>query len=257
MRPDGRQIEVIGHAGAGGFFPHNSAASLRKAIELGVDRIEVDILIALDEVLILTHDASLIVDGATRETRELALDQLKIVLSGVLTLDEAVEMSGDDFPLLLDIKGRHFSGALIRAIGSSPQGRRMSACGVFARTLRELKRTYPSMKVGLSRGHSITKLPGRPAQRIGGALLSAAQALTLPLQAKWCGSSEVMIYHMMCTKLIVTVCHLAGLRVNVWTVDEPGDICRVLSSGVDGIISNRPDRVMTIMTEKGYSRLAK
>ncbi len=250
-----RMVEVIGHAGAAGFFPHNSRDSLAKAIELGVDRIEVDILTALDDVLILSHDASLVYEGSLQETRNLRLDELQVILTGLLTLEDAIEMTGDRFPLLLDIKARHISGPLIAAIEATPAKHRLSACGVFARTLRQLRQTFPTMQVGLSRGHSLTRLRNRYLERIGGILLSAPQSFTLTLSAKWCGAREVMIYHQMCTRLMVFACHLAGLRVNVWTVDEPRDMRRVLASGADGIISNRPDLVMEVLTNRGYRRI--
>jgi glycerophosphoryl diester phosphodiesterase len=42
--------------------------------------------------------------------------------------------------------------------------------------------------------------------------------------------------------------HNAGLSVNPWTVDEPADIARMIDLGVDGIITNTPDRVVTART---------
>ena len=45
--------------------------------------------------------------------------------------------------------------------------------------------------------------------------------------------------------------HALGLRVVVWTVNENQDIERLLALGVDGIISDRPDRVRTAMAARG------
>ncbi len=252
---NGRAVEVIGHAGAAGFFPHNSADSLNKAIELGVDRIEVDILTAAGDVLILAHDASMLIDGAKRHTHALELTELRSVLDGMLTLEEAIEMTADRIPLLLDIKGRHYAGPLIRAIGSTPHGRNMSACGVHGRTLRELGRAYPEMSIGLSRGHSLNKVKPRFLQRVVGSVLSVAQIPTLIGVAKWCGAREVMIQHHICTRALVWAAHLAGLRVNAWTVDLPSEMRRVLRSGADGIISNRPDLVFDEMMAGDYRRI--
>ncbi len=42
-----------------------------------------------------------------------------------------------------------------------------------------------------------------------------------------------------------------GLRVVVWTVDEPADMRRLMESGVDGIVSDFPDRLRAMMSERG------
>lgn len=254
MRP--RKVEVIGHAGAAGFHPHNSRDSILKAVELGVDRIEVDLLTARNDALILSHDANVLIDGALQETRALTLDQVRVVLTGLVTLEEAIELTGNSYPLLLDIKGRHLAAPLIAAIGDSPDHMRMSACGTFGRTLRDLKRRYPAMRIGLSRGHSVTKVKPPWLQPIAGAIVSLAQIPSLTVTARWFGAREVMIYHHICTRPLVMACHLARLRVNVWTVDEPADIRRVLRNGADGVISNYPDRVIEALAEAGLSRLS-
>ena len=47
--------------------------------------------------------------------------------------------------------------------------------------------------------------------------------------------------------------HALGLRVVVWTVNLPDDIAKMLDLGVDGIISDRPDRVRTAMAARAMS----
>ena len=45
------------------------------------------------------------------------------------------------------------------------------------------------------------------------------------------------------TRELVRDAHAGGLQVNVWTANEPDDIARIAALGVDGIISNWPERV--------------
>lgn len=50
-------------------------------------------------------------------------------------------------------------------------------------------------------------------------------------------------YHRRIDAVYVYKAHAEGLRVYPWTVNDPGDICRVVGFGVDGVISDYPDRV--------------
>jgi glycerophosphoryl diester phosphodiesterase len=45
------------------------------------------------------------------------------------------------------------------------------------------------------------------------------------------------------TRELVEAAHAASLQVNVWTANEPADIARIAALGVDGIVSNWPERV--------------
>jgi glycerophosphoryl diester phosphodiesterase len=52
---------------------------------------------------------------------------------------------------------------------------------------------------------------------------------------------------------LVDESHRLGLKVVVWTVDEPADMARMIDMGVDGIISDRPDLLRKAAAEKGIA----
>ena len=54
--PAPRSVEVIGHGGAGFYFPGNSRQSIERALEIGVDRIEFDVQRSAGDELVLVHD---------------------------------------------------------------------------------------------------------------------------------------------------------------------------------------------------------
>jgi glycerophosphoryl diester phosphodiesterase len=58
------------------------------------------------------------------------------------------------------------------------------------------------------------------------------------------------------TPALIRAVHRQGLDVHVWTVNEPADMERLLSWGVDGIISDRPDLLAAVLSERyGRKRL--
>ena len=110
--PD-HEIQIIGHAGAAGFHPRNSLASIEKALELGVDRIEIDVLSTREDTLVLVHDTQIMFNERRGPVRGLSLDEVRISIPGALTLEDAHQLTSGKIPLLIDIKGRHYVQSLI------------------------------------------------------------------------------------------------------------------------------------------------
>ncbi|MBA2633757.1 MAG: glycerophosphodiester phosphodiesterase [Chloroflexi bacterium] len=54
------------------------------------------------------------------------------------------------------------------------------------------------------------------------------------------------------TPELVAEAHEAGLAVVPWTIDDPATMESLIDAGVDGIITNYPDRLRTILAERGY-----
>ena len=52
-------------------------------------------------------------------------------------------------------------------------------------------------------------------------------------------------------KKMVQAAHAIGMHVHVWTINEPAEMHRMLEIGVDGIITDRPDLLNVVLTERG------
>ncbi len=75
---------------------------------------------------------------------------------------------------------------------------------------------------------------------------------SVPRLVKAAGGAIWSPYHGDLDAAALREAHALGLRVVVWTVNEPADIDRLLGLGVDGIISDRPDRVRSAIAARGW-----
>lgn len=240
-----RRIEINGHAGAAGFFRFNTEHSILRAMEFDVDRIEIDVVATGDGTLVLHHDLDISFDGRVVPVADLSLAEIQQIDPEILTLDRAVGLTGFRIPLLVDIKGRGYEDLLADALRNILSKGPVYACSTHARSLRILRNAVPPLPTGLSRGHSLTRVPGNDRTREAtGNLISVMQIPSLFSLADWCGANAVMIQHYICSAILVRLARQRGYHVNVWTVDRPVDIQRVIGRGVDSITSNRPDLVM-------------
>lgn len=248
--------EVIGHAGADGFFPPNTEQSFRKAIELGVDRIECDVSGDFDRILFLVHDQIVLFDGSRRNVRTLSLEQLRQIDPLILALEELLEITRGKTPLLLDLKARGLEQELILASRTLRDAEDdVSVSSTHARTLRAIARAVPEMRVGLSRGHWLTRISNGRLRRLAGWGEGLLQIIPLLVIGKWCHATELMLQFRLCVPPLVRVMHGAGFRIYAWTPDQADEFTTLLERGVDGIITHRPDRLIDTMAATGIPRL--
>ena len=248
-RGDGRVLRV-GHRGAAALAPENTLRSLERALELGVDLVEFDVLDLRDGALVLAHSDDLheVSHGAARgRVRTRTLEELRRVTPELATLDEALAFLAARAPrvgLQIDLKWvgyeqeavealrRH--GTLERTVVSSFSADSLRAVGGFAPELA-LGLSYPWDQRGLSRRRAAAPL-------VRGA--AAALRRTLPLRiGAWlerAGASAAMLHHSVVSRATVERCHTRGAAVFAWTVDDPRVLRALVAAGVDGVITNDP-----------------
>ncbi|HET8523953.1 MAG TPA: glycerophosphodiester phosphodiesterase [Thermomicrobiales bacterium] len=255
--PDpGHIIEVIGHGGAGDFYPGNTRQSIEKALELVVDRIEIDIQRSADGDLVLVHDDELTTaSGKKVPVAQIPTEHLRSLLPGFLTFREVVKLVDDQVPFLLDVKNPGYEQEIIDAIHHWDLGCCISASSTHVTVLKRLRDAYPDIRLALSTGHMASGMPTRVGRTVMRTALRAVTPHPLAFAAKQCGATAVTVFHRVCTRQLVEVCHQHHLRVLVWTVDRPQSIRRAISLGVDGITSNRPDLVWEELIAAGHPDL--
>lgn len=229
----------IGHRGARGHAPENTLASVRKAIALGADWIEVDVY-WLDGELVVFHDQHL---ERTTNGKGLLMaqpfDQLRRLDAGngeqIPTLAEVfatVAAGSERVGINVELKGLGTAEPVVRFLQAGPlRGEVWDLSRVVLSCFRwdELARVRaiaPEIRLGAL----LAELPPGgvgaaivQAQAIGAWSLNPAQAIVTPA--------------------LVQAAQAAGLQVWVFTVNEPGEIARLGRMGVDGLFSDYPERV--------------
>ena len=217
----------IGHRGAAGRAPENTLASLEKAIALGADLVEFDVQRTRDGYLVLIHDKTVdrTTDG-TGSVSRMTLATLRTLHAGdgqrVPTLEEALQVANGRVGLIPEIKAEGIGEQVAAAVRHSGFSGPVIYASFHHPELLSVRRAEPSPTTMAL----FKKLPKQPIARV-----REAKAASVGLRRDTV------------TERVVDMFHAAGLRVFVYTVNEPSDIQRMRALKVDGIISDFPERI--------------
>jgi glycerophosphoryl diester phosphodiesterase len=206
--------------------------SFKAAVEAGVDLIETDLRCTADGAIICFHDAEIqgiAVDALSfAECRERSV--LPIVLFsefvefcfGKVGMNVEVKEAGFEMPIL-DIFSRRDTSlpAVIKSF-------RPTAVEIFARSLTDVP-------VGL-----LIDTPGhRP--------FSADERYQIIQQALALGAEFLSPWHGLVDDALLAALNDAGLSLICWTVDEEADMQHLVEAGIQGIVSNYPERLINLL----------
>jgi len=149
-----------------------------------------------------------------------------------------------------------FATALVLAIRNAGLSSRASIQSFDWRTLKEVGRLAPEIPrahLTIEGGNSDNVQRGQPGASpwLGG--LDADDHPSTPALVKAAGGQIWSPFWRNVTPDLVTETHKLGLQVIPWTVNEPAEMERLIAMGVDGLISDYPDRLRTAMQARGLS----
>tara|TARA_X000001036_G_C20650480_1_gene794786 strand:+ start:442 stop:1167 length:726 start_codon:yes stop_codon:yes gene_type:complete len=224
---------VIGHRGAKGHLAENTLPSIDKAMYLGVDGVEIDIFRCASGELVVFHDQTLEkLTNATGYIEQLDLDSIRKieVLGGftIPTLEEVLNLIDGQVSLNIELKGSQtalLTDSLLKVFFMQEA---WSAEKILISSFNwdELKVFYNINKevpiAVLTEDDPIDAIP-------------VAQSL----KAKAINPNFKSL-----TKENVDKIKKVGIQIFPWTVNQPDDISRMIDLGVDGIITDFPERVI-------------
>jgi glycerophosphoryl diester phosphodiesterase len=238
----------IGHRGAAALEAENTLASLRRAVELGVDFVEFDVLDLADGTLVLAHSDDLFEvshGAAAGRVRPLRLEELREVAPALPTFEDALELfSGLEVGLHVDVKCLRHGRDVAAALRRHGLVERAVASSHWPPTLADLRAEEPALAVGITYPEDRRGLARRPllAPLVPAVVAVLARVLPrrLPRWLRVTGASVAMLHYAVVSPAVVDGCHRAGAAVWTWTVNDPVQIDRLVALGVDGVVSDDP-----------------
>jgi glycerophosphoryl diester phosphodiesterase len=224
----------IGHRGVRGPLPENSLAAFRRALDAGLDGLETDVQRTRDGALVLVHDE--VVTGV--RVAEALEHEVAAVVPALARLDELLALVRDAPGTLLNVELKTSSGrarALPRAVA-----RALRESGIEDRVLVSSFDPLALARFRLAAPHVRTAYLwlDRPA---------TPRALRRPWPAPWLHVDALHAHHAAVDAELVARARERNLALNVWTVNDPQEIRRLLALGVSGIMSDDPDLLREAM----------
>ncbi|MEO5743864.1 MAG: glycerophosphodiester phosphodiesterase family protein [Terracoccus sp.] len=282
-------MDIEGHRGARGLVVENTLPSMTAALDAGVTGIELDVRMSADGQLVVWHDPILLPEKC-RTTRgdligaridELTLDQLRTVDVGSQTLPEFATQRpapGAQIPTLAEVftLGEHRSSTMwwTVEVKLDPTDERQ-----VARRERLVEATLAAVhEAGVARRCFVHSFDWAVLDLSGaldpGVLRSAlTQARHFSAGSPWTGSidpaehGEDLISGVAAVGArvvapdfalvdadLVRRAHALDISVLTWTVNEPADLTRMLDLGVDGIVTDYPDRALELVSRSRAHR---
>lgn len=244
-----QQTLNIAHRGASVAAPPNTLAAFERALELGANGIELDVRLCADGVPVVIHDAT--VDATTNGSGRVAnmtLAQLKELDAGshfdapfagerIPTLTEVLEAVGEQLLVNIELKSRaplddRLEQAVVDVIDRRASGERVLLSSFNPVALRRIRKIAPQLA---------TALLYTPATR---PILSLARLISPDPYA------AIHPHHTIVDERHMRWARQQSYRVHVWTVDDVGEMRRLVGCGVDGIITNVPDLLHGILQKR-------
>ena len=214
---------IMGHRGAAALEPENTLLSIKKAMEIGVDAVEIDVHLSKDKEIVIIHDLTL--DRTTNGTglvSNYTLSELKKYDAGkgeaIPTLQEVMELTDKNVKLVIELKQKGTESIVVDQIKKNKLEDNVYVISFWHRLVKNIKETDKNIKTGVL-------LVGCPANTSIADQISA--------------DALFMKYTFVDTE-IVELSHKNGLKVFIWNIDDPFLIKPFADIGVDGIGSNNP-----------------
>src|SRR5688500_11818939 len=244
---------LYAHRGASAERPENTMVAFQRAVEIGVDALELDVHLTRDNVFVVVHDdTALRMCGSPLPWRELDLVDAQRLDAGwgfvgkdgsrpfagkgiTVPTFESVLVEFGRMHLNVDIKGEDAVKAMLELLRAQNAEDRVTLASFQTSTMVSIRRRGYGGETGLSQGEVATLLA-----------LPAVMWRQLPFT----GTAAQIPTHQGPIRFdratFIAKCHSLGLRVDFWTIDDATEAQRLLGLGADGIMTNDPAALVSL-----------
>ena len=247
---------VIAHQGGRGLWPENTLYAFNRANQLGVDVLEMDLRVTTDGELVVIHDA--IVDRTTNgkgRVDAMTLAELRELDAGygfedagafphrgrgltVPTLGEVLsEFPGSRLNLEMKEFTREQATSLCRLLEERNATQRVLVASYAHDPMQAFRERCPQVATSATLREGLI-LHHLDRMRLASLYRSPAVALQIP---EFLGETRVV------EPRLFDLAAANNVKVQVWTVNDEVDMKRLLGMGVHGIMTDYPDRLLTLM----------
>lgn len=264
-RENDPEVLIIAHRGGKGLAPEGTLAAFDQAVDLGVDVLEYDIHMTADDHLVVTHDPS--VDRTTDGeglVNEMTLEEVQDLDAGYSFQDEegnyqyrnqgvripTVEEVFENHPRmrqLIEIKDTNdpeLYEETIQKLWALIQKYKMEdyvMIGSFDHAINERFEEISQGAIPIGAGEqAVRTFVERHVPYLNGLAKSAFDSLQLPVEQEG---------HDLTTRNIIQSARKRNMSIYYWTINEEEEMEELIAKGVDGLMTDYPDRALRVRAE--------
>lgn len=234
-------VTIVAHRGAAGKAPENTLAAIQQAIEDRTDWVEIDVQETADGEVVVMHDSDFMkLAGNKLKIWDATIPLLSDIDIGswfdavfsqerVPTLKQVLELSRGKAKVVIELKyyghDENLEQRVVEIVEDADMVSETAIMSLKYDAVKKLRELRPDWKVGLLSATAIGDLTSLDADFLAVAMGMASAGF-------------------------VRRSHEAGKKVFVWTVNDPVSMSRMISLGVDGIITDEPEMARQVLLER-------
>ena len=241
------KTQIWAHRGASAYAPENTLEAFQLAIDMHSDGIELDVYLTMDGELAVIHDGTIDrCSNGTGKVTELPFAELRkydynysnvfgdkyknVKIPNLTEVYDLVYASGITINVELKARGAALIDKLLKCAKEMKMSERIVYSSFWHHNLTDILALEPDAFVAPLYGDNIVN-PWMYAKSFGAKALHPA------------------FYDVYFLYDYVAKSHEIGVRVHPWTVDDDENLRKLISLGIDAIITNKPDRALQILNE--------